>query len=42
MGDKYNDVVIVAPKNNKENMKYIYTDHVCVDSLYTYVHTYTK
>ena len=42
MGDKQNDVVIVNPKNNKENIKIHILNHVRADSWYTYVHTNTN
>ena len=41
-GYKQNDVVIVNPKITRKTQKYIYTYHVLVYSLYTYVHTYTN
>ena len=28
MEDKYNDLVMVNPKNNKENMKYIFKTYI--------------
>ena len=42
MGDKQYDVVIVNPKNNKENIKIHKRNHVRADSRYTYVHIYTN
>ena len=42
MGDKYNGVVIVNTKNNKENLKIHMQNYVRTDSWYTYVHAYTK
>ena len=40
--EKQNDVVIVNPKNIKENMKIYGRNHVCADSWYKYVHKYTN
>ena len=42
MEDKQNDLVIVNPKNNKENMKMHIRNHVRADSWYRYVHIYTN
>ena len=42
IGDKHNVVVIVNPKNNKENINRYIHNHVCAYSWYTYVHIYTN
>ena len=42
MGGKHNDVVIVNPKSNKENMKIHIRNHVHENSWYTCVHTYNN